>query len=101
MKNKTILVILVIGIIISTLLLSGCTKNCSVCNGSGKCSWCDGSGYTIPLIQQCEKCDGTGVCPNCGGRGEISAVPGFEGIYLLFALIILTRFLVFKKQLKT
>jgi hypothetical protein len=70
---RKIIALLVILIFVSIGVLSGCTQKvtCSVCNGSGKCSWCGGTGYTIPLIQKCEKCGGTGVCPNCHGTGQV------------------------------
>lgn len=76
MRKKNVLIILIIfGIIIGTILLSGCLEKekqiCNICNGTGKCPWCNGSGWEIWQIDKCDHCDGTGTCPNCHGTGKI------------------------------
>ena len=76
-KRKVVMVLLVIGIIMGILLSSGCLsrdvgkETCTVCGGSGKCSWCDGSGWTIWQLQECSHCGGTGKCSNCDGTGKV------------------------------
>lgn len=102
MKKKVILIILILGIILGTLFLSGCTtqtKECTACDGTGKCNRCGGTGWGIDWDLECNNCDGTGDCPVCSGSGQISeGIPGFEGIYLLLALSIIVGFLTFKRR---
>lgn len=44
---------------------------CITCNGSGKCSWCAGRGYTIVNgeMMDCKLCRGGGRCNTCHGQG--------------------------------
>ncbi len=101
MKKKIILILLMAGIVLGTILLSGCiTKECSACDGTGKCSYCGGTGWALNGVLECMHCGGSGHCAVCGGDGQISSIPGFEGIYLLFAISITVGTLFFIKKRK-
>ena len=90
MKKTAILLIILM--LISIGILSGCTtktKECSACNGSGKCNRCGGTGWAVDWDLECDNCKGTGNCPVCKGSGQIpESTPGFEGTQLLLAIII-------------
>jgi len=73
LKKKIILIIIMLGILLSTAFFSGCTEtkkvDCYMCGGSGNCPECGGLG-TIDG-EPCNACDGTGKCPRCNGEGVI------------------------------
>jgi len=73
LKKKIFLIMLVLGIILSTMALSGCTEtrqvDCYSCEGSGNCPECAGLG--IIDGEPCNACDGTGKCSRCNGEGVI------------------------------
>jgi hypothetical protein len=46
---------------------SGGAEPCTVCRGSGSCSFCNGDGYAIEreALTPCGVCSATGACQVC------------------------------------
>ena len=59
----------------ATFVAGHAPRDCSDCNGSGRCKYCKGSGkanypgYGKPSDESCSWCRGSSVCHNCQGEG--------------------------------
>lgn len=48
----------------------GGTSECTLCYGSGKCSYCDGRSYSAGNDIDCSRCNNSGKCWRCNGSGR-------------------------------
>ncbi|MHA1213070.1 MAG: hypothetical protein ACTSSH_11470 [Candidatus Heimdallarchaeota archaeon] len=106
---KKAFIVLIALMVISLGFVNSCSagrEECGTCDGTGKCNRCGGTGWAVDWDLECDKCHGSGDCQTCGGTGYIetgiggTGVPGFEAIYLLVALSLVTGILLFNKKRK-
>jgi len=96
MKKQILIGIMLVMLL--TAVLSGCiteTKECSACDGTGKCNRCGGTGWAIDWDLECDNCDGTGICPVCDGTGYIeTGIGGKDASSAIYVIIIIFVFIV-------